>query len=446
MGFVTTQLPVLTAAMSRYPYSEALEHFYTFESTYGDTVVGSIKVGNTLLVPRESVPYAPPPSDYRTAYVPKPVPCHFTPRNEEQAKLALASLKALQHERSHIFDAPTGWGKTVVGGYIAASFGQPTLIVVTKEDLMHQWYDSLTKILKIPPSMIGRVQGEICEWEGKRFVLGMVQSLMIEGKYPPDMVRSFGLMLLDEVHSMAADCFIRVCQTFPAKYRLGFSATPTRKDGKTQLLHWHIGPIMSKGKILETKPKVLVRQTGWCIPTRRKLVGDSWEQVPIPYKPGRMMTVTKAIAASNTRNMEIANFVLQSYKSGRMTLVVSDLRENHLNRLFQILTNEGIPGQDIGYYVGGMSKIELSHTKQRRVVLGTYQMCSTGTDVPQWDTLVMATPRADIKQTIGRILRTVEGKKQPVILDLVDRDAIFQGFHHARLKQYYGIGAEVVKV
>jgi superfamily II DNA or RNA helicase len=159
-----------------------------------------------------------------------------------------------------------------------------------------------------------------------------------------------------------------------------------------------------------------------------------------------MMTVTKAIAASNTRNMEIANFVLQSYKSGRMTLVVSDLRENHLNRLFQILTNEGIPGQDIGYYVGGMSKIELSHTKQRRVVLGTYQMCSTGTDVPQWDTLVMATPRADIKQTIGRILRTVEGKKQPVILDLVDRDAIFQGFHHARLKQYYGIGAEVVKV
>ena len=120
---------------------------------------------------------------------------------------------------------------------------------------------------------------------------------------------------------------------------------------------------------------------------------------------------------------------------------MSDLRDSHLNRLFQMLTNEGIPGEDIGYYVGGMSKIELSHTKKRRVVLGTYKMCSTGTDVPKWDTLVMATPRADVKQAIGRVLRSVAGKKQPVIFDLVDKDAIFQGFHLSRLKQYYGSGS-----
>ena len=42
--------------------------------------------------------------------------------------------------------------------------------------------------------------------------------------------------------------------------------------------------------------------------------------------------------------------------------------------------------------------------------------------------------------------RFAEGKKQPVILDLVDNDAIFQGFHLSRLKQYYALGAEVVKV
>jgi len=93
-----------------------------------------------------------------------------------------------------------------------------------------------------------------------------------------------------------------------------------------------------------------------------------------------------------------------------------------------------------------MSKIELSHTKQRRVVLGTYKMCSTGTDVPRWDTLVMATPRADVKQAIGRVLRSVQGKKQPVIFDLVDKNAIFQGFHLARLKQYYSVNAEVIRV
>jgi len=196
--------------------------------------------------------------------------------------------------------------------------------------------------------------------------------------------------------------------------------------------------------VMTAKPKVLVRQSRWCIPTRRGQYGQKGEV--IPHAPGRMMLVNKAMASSDIRNMEIVNFVLQAYKQDRITLIMSDLRGSHLNRLFQMLTNEGIPGQDIGYYVGGMSKVELSHTKKRRVVLGTYKMCSTGTDVPHWDTLVMATPRADIKQSVGRVLRAVDGKKQPVIFDLVDKNAIFQSFHLARLKQYYALGAKVVKV
>lgn len=422
--------------MSAYPYSEGLESLYTFQSTYDETVCGAVRQGNTLLVPRESVPYALPEADFRAYATPDPVPVSFSPRNDEQKKLAEKSLALLQSGQSHIFEAPTGWGKTVVGGVIAAGFGQPTLIVVIKEDLMHQWRDSLTQVLGISPDRIGQIQQDVCDWQGKRFVLGMVQSLIIENKYPSAMYRYFGLQILDEVHQMAAECFVRSCQLFSAKYRLGFSATPTRKDGKTKLLHWHIGATLVRGTLLEAKAKVLVRQTGWRIPTHRH----------IPYAPGRMTLVTKAMAASDGRNMEIVNCVLQSYKSGRVTLIMSELREDHLHRLFQMLTNEGIPGQDIGYYVGGMSKTELSHTKQRRVVLGTYKMCSTGTDVPKWDTLVMATPRADVKQAIGRVLRSVEGKKQPIIFDLVDYNAIFQGFHLSRLKQYYSVGADVVRV
>jgi superfamily II DNA or RNA helicase len=432
--------------MSTYPYSKGLEDAYTFESAFdGEIVCGAVQQGNMLLVPRESVPYAAPLNDFRAWYTPPvPVPCTFVPRNEEQQKLFAKSLSLLQGGQSHLFEAPTGWGKTVVGGAIAAGLGQPTLIVVTKEDLMHQWRDSLTQVLGIPVSKVGHIQGEIQDWQGKQFVLGMVQSLMIEGKYPPEMYRYFGLQILDECHQMAADCFVRACQFFSAKLRLGFSATPTRKDGKTKLLYWHIGHIMVKGTVMTAKPKVLVRQSRWCIPTRRGQYGEKGEV--IPHSPGRMMLVNKAMASSDIRNMEIVNFVLQAYKQDRITLVMSDLRDSHLNRLFQMLTNEGIPGEDIGYYVGGMSKAELSHTKKRRVVLGTYKMCSTGTDVPHWDTLVMATPRADIKQSIGRVLRAVDGKKQPVIFDLVDKNAIFQGFHLARLKQYYALGAEVVKV
>lgn len=446
MAFVTKDIPLITGAMSAYPYNHGLEALYTFKSAFDETVYGAVKQGQTLWVPRESVPYATPDQDFRTLYPPEPVPVTFVPRNDEQQYLAEKSIKLLLGERSHIFEAPTGWGKTVVGGVIAARIGQPTLIVVTKEDLMHQWRDSLTTVLGISPAKIGHIQADVEDWKGKQFVLGMVQSLIIPDKYPAEMYRYFGLQILDEVHLMAAECFVRSCQMVTAKLRLGFSATPTRRDGKTQLLDWHIGPVLVRGKVLEAKAKVIVRQTGWMIPTRSTFVGNGWQQVQIPHSPGRMMLVSKAMAASDGRNMEIVNFVLQAYKSGRVTLVLSDLREAHLDRLFQMLTNEGIPGQDIGYYVGGMSKVELSHTKQRRVVLGTYKMCSTGTDVPRWDTLVMATPRADVKQSIGRVLRAVTDKKQPVILDLVDKNAIFQGFHLSRLKQYYSVGAEVVRV
>jgi superfamily II DNA or RNA helicase len=443
--FLTHHRPKITNAMSAFEFSHGLAAKYKFLSAYNEEVDGAIRKGSTLWVPRESVPYAEPAQDFRSVHHLGAIECKFQPRHE-QGLLVEKSLELLKQGRNHIFQAPTGWGKTVVGGAIACALGQTTLIVVTKQDLMDQWRRSLTQILGVPTNQIGMLQADVEDWKEKRFVLGMVQSLMIEDKYPEEVFKYFGLLILDEVHMMAAECFVRVCQTVYAKYRLGFSATPERKDGKTKLLSWHIGPVLVKGLVPSMKPKVLVRQTGWCIPYQRRLIGHTWQQVPIPHAPGRMTLVTKAMAQSEGRNMEVVNFVVQAYDAGRRVLVLSDLKVNHLTRLFQMLASAGIPGQDIGYYVGGMTKQELTSTKTRRVVLGTYQMCATGTDVPEWSTLVMATPRADIRQAVGRVLRYLDGKVQPVILDLVDRDAIFQNFHLSRVKQYYGIGATVVKV
>ena len=205
---------------------------------------------------------------------------------------------------------------------------------------------------------------------------------MIEGKYPPEMYRYFGLQILDECHQMAADCFVRVCQIVLSQAPTGLQcdadyARTARPSSCTGML----GRCWSRAPFCNPSPRCSCgRRDGRS--RRVELVGNDWQHVPIPHLPGRMMPVNKAMAASDGRNMEIVNFVMQSYQSGRITLVMSDLRESHLNRLFQMLTNEGIPGEDIGYYVGGMSKVELSHTKKRRVVLGTYKMCSTGTDVP----------------------------------------------------------------
>src|SRR4051812_38041002 len=99
------------------------------------------------------------------------------------------------------------------------------MIIVTKDDLVGHWKEAFN-VLGIPGNLVGHVQQNTCDWQGKMFVVGMVHSLIIPDRYPAEMFKYFGMLVLDEVHQMAADCFVRACQMFPGKYRLGFSATP----------------------------------------------------------------------------------------------------------------------------------------------------------------------------------------------------------------------------
>jgi superfamily II DNA or RNA helicase len=440
---VNTQ-PEFTAAMAAYPWSATLEKEFKFISKYGDPVNMSYRDGGNLYVPRECVPLGK--VDYRKSYPPVAINCNFVPRHKEQEILPFKSLELLKSGQNHIFNAPTGWGKSIAGGVIACALGQPTMIIVNKTDLMDSWYDAIVNVLGVPPHLVGKVQQDTCDWQGKRIVIGMAHSVCIPDRYPPEMFRHFGLLIVDEVHQMAPDFFSVVFKLFPAKYRLGFSATTDRKDGKWKIVTCNIGPVLIHGVMVPMTPKILVKQTGWKIPRRKQYLNGDLIETPIPYTPGNMTLVTRAMCASNSRNMQIVEFVQAAYKAGRTTLVLSDLIDNHLKRLFLLLTENGVPGEQIGYYIGGMKKHEYETTKKAKVVLATYAMVSTGTNVPHWNSLVFATPRSDIRQSLGRILRAMEGKKQPVALDLVDWDKIYAGFHMSRLTQYYGVGAEIVRL
>jgi len=436
--------PLWTGAYSVVPVSAGLIAAYTAVDRFGEEyrMFRNGKAKGTLEVPRASLPIGK--IDGRICPDFDAIDCTIDPWNDEQIPAIDKSVSLLLSDKNHILEAPTGWGKTVVAGMIASKVPTTWLITVTKEDLMDQWYASLTEVLGIPKKMVGRIQQDECNWNGRRFVLGMTQSLAIPDRYEPEMYRYFGGLILDEVHLMAADFFQNVCWNFPAKYRLGLSATPERKDGRTRILRAHIGPTLVRGVLVPMKAKVLVKQTKWRIPTYRSQY--SMQETKIPHSPGRMMGVAKAMGGSNPRNAQIVEFVKAAFDSGRKIVVMSDLIEGHLHALFHLISSSGVGGENIGYYIGGMSKIDRDISKTKRVVLATYAMCATGTNVPAWDTLVLATPRADVKQSVGRVLRSVVGKKQPIILDLVDDDKLLHNFHLSRLKQYYGLGAEIVKV
>lgn len=368
------------------------------------------------------------------------------PRNQDQANCIAHSVALLHQDQDHIVEAPTGFGKSYVGAAVAGYLGQKTLIVVTKNDLVTSWRDTLIKLMGVPPHEIGHVQQDKCVYEGCRFVIGMVHSLIIPEKYPADFFKQFGLVMFDEVHRLGAEYFSQVCKLFPSRHRLGLSATPKRSDGREGLFKAHIGPVAVVGSWIPMEPTILVKKTGWKVPKVKQMCDGEWVTAPMKVVPGKMASVVKAMGKDLARNGQIVEFVKAAYEKDRRTLILSEQIENHLVPLFHLLVAAGIPGEEIGYYIGKMKAHELEVSKNRKVVLATYMFTAEGTDVPQWDTLVMATPRANVKQPVGRVIRYVEGKKKPVILDLVDDNAVLQNFHFTRMKQYYQLKAEIVGV
>ncbi len=192
------------------------------------------------------------------------------------------------------------------------------------------------------------------------------------------------------------------------------------------------------------KPKILVEETGWRVPRIRER-GTNY-MIQIPHKAGRTMHIFNMMAGCPIRNGKAAKFVKTAFGKGRQTIVFADTLA-HLDTLHNVFLKAGIPQSAMVYYVGGMTKAAREAAKKKPVLLCTYKMTSKGTDIPTLDAAVMMTPRADVEQIIGRLLRELEGKSQPVVLDLVDSDSpIFYGYHRARMKFYIRSGYEVVKI
>lgn len=376
-----------------------------------------------------------------------PIKPSAPPQTDDQAQVIADCLDLLRKGVDHVVEAPTGFGKSYVGSVVAGALGQKTLIVVTKNDLVLSWQETLTQFMGQKHNQIGHVQQNVLRYKDCQYTVAMIHTL-VGREYDPEFYSAFGLIIFDEAHRLGAEYFSQACSKFNAAHRLALSATPDRSDGKEIVFHAHIGPIMVKGTWVPMKPKVLVLKTGCKLPNAhsRDEATGKWVYGPMKVVPGRMANVNKALAENHSRNMEIVRFVKQAFDAGRTIVLMSDLLEGHLTPLFHLITAAGISGEDIGYYHGQIKKQDLNHNKKRRIVLATYQMCSEGTNVVEWDTLVMVTPRSKVKQPIGRVMRFKQGKKTPVILELVDDNDVLKTFHFSRLKQYYEVHAEIINL
>lgn len=430
-----------------YPYSDALYAKCAAATNFGDVYNPAVIVpsGVTdkafLLVPRNMVKSYR--ADNRVSGQNVVFNSSFVPRNSEQARVVKETVEHLRDGKSFMVQSPTGSGKTVMSMEIMAQIGKKTLVVVTKQDIFDQWVDAAKNVLGLELGVdVGVIKGNVCNVTGKKLVIALVQSVSKMGRYSPSTFNQFGLVIFDEAHRVAADVFSHACYNIPAKLRLGISASGERTDGKSQVLRAHIGPTLVVSKQVPMIPKVIRQHTQWRVPLSKDRYTGQVRQVP--HSPGKCMHIIKRMSHDAARNRLISNFVVAAFKSGRRIIVQSDTLE-HLDILKQVFVLAGIPPTEIAFYVGNMTKAQYENAKTKHVILATYKMTAEGTDIPQLDTLVMATPKADVLQIVGRVIRQFEGKKKPVVFDLIDSDSpVFNGYANKRMKYYSSLTKEIV--
>jgi superfamily II DNA or RNA helicase len=373
------------------------------------------------------------------------------PYEADQARVVNEACELLNHHRNFILQAPTGYGKTYLGAKMISHVQKRTLIITTKEDIINQWAIAVRKTCGFSNNEIGIWRGDFVPSPDHKVVISLVQSVMKgPDRYGDLAYMGFGMVICDEVHRMGAEKFSEAMWWLPAWHRVGLSATPHRKDGRGNVFRAHIGPVLVKAKQDVMKFRVITQGTGWKVP--RVFWYGAYQKMPHTF--GRTMHVEKKMGESKQRNAMIVRFCKAAVTKGRHTIVFSSCI-SHLQALHAALVEGGILDIKIGWYVGltnypkGIPKREKLAMRERAkvapVILATYQMASEATDIPWLDCAVLATPRADVEQIVGRIRRAWEGKKTPVVFDLVDTDShVFAAYWKSRRKWYEKVGAEIV--
>ena len=323
-----------------------------------------------------------------------------------------------------LLDVDPGKGKTVMGLNIISRLQKKTLVVVHKTFLLNQWKERIEQFL--PNAKVGLIQGKTIDIKDKDIVIGMLQTLCTKD-LEESIIEEFGLTIYDECHHLSAEVFSNVMLKIQTNYNLGLSGTMTRKDGLTKVFKYFIGPVIHKEKS-DTTTEVLVKTV--CFDD---FEDEKYNEVETDYKGTPMYSrmITKICNNENRTNM-IVNIIENELKNNyNQQIMILAHNKSLIKELYEKIE---IFEKNIGYYLGGMKENELKESESKKVIIATYAMASEGLDIKTLTTLLMATPKSDVCQSVGRILRAKHSN--PLVIDIIDTHDIFKNQYKKRQTYY----------
>lgn len=356
----------------------------------------------------------------------------LTPLQEQAVKTLLA------HDTG-VFVAPPGIGKTVVGTYLVAKRGTSTLIVVHRKPLLDQWKGQLALFLGIEPKDVGQIGAGKAKPNGKLDV-AMVQSLVRKGSVS-DLVAGYGQVIQDESHHCPAVSFERVLAEVKARYVVGLTATPERRDGHHPILTMQLGPVRfaidvkSQAARRPFEQKLVVRETGF-------------SSNGMPEGAG-IQELYAALAADPRRNDLIFDDVVRALEEKRSPILLTERRDHleHFAERLQSFTRHLV------VLHGGMKPTQRREVIEQltsipngeeRLLIATGRYIGEGFDDARLDTLFLVLPvswKGTLIQYTGRLHRLHPGKTEVRIYDYVDHAVpMLMKMFEKRLRGYRAIG------
>ena len=330
-----------------------------------------------------------------------------------------AAVDAMLEHEEGVLVAPPGAGKTVMACAAIVRRRTPTLILVHRKQLLDQWSDRLQNFIGLSKNEI-HVLGK-ARYPDAPVALGMFPTLA-RSEFPEALLAKYGHVIIDECHHVPAASFEAAMKRCTARYILGLTATPNRKDGLQKILFLQCGPIRHRIDLDHSEEQsrtVFVREFSLGLPAEK-------DRLPIHQ-------IWEHLIQSGERNRAIASDVSSALKEQRFCALLSD-RKEHLNALESLL-REKWPEESV-YRIDGSTNQKLrtailgnlrARAAEERpfVLLATASLLGEGFDMPELDTLFLTMPisfKGRLIQYAGRLHRFSEKKKSVRIYDYVEPD------------------------
>jgi superfamily II DNA or RNA helicase len=210
-------------------------------------------------------------------------------------------------------------------------------------------------------------------------------------------------------------------------HMLGLSATMERNDGLSKVFKLFLGEIVYSAK-RERTDNMVVQQA-------RFITDDEeFNETDVNFKgQANYAVMIKKLCEFNPRREFVLTILTELLKDplNRQIMVLSQ-NKSLIDYMFKAIEHRGLA--TVGFYVGGMKTAALKGTEDKRIILATYAMAEEALDIKTLTTLVLATPKANVTQAVGRILRVKH--EQPIVVDVVDSHDTFMR-QWGKRKAYY---------